>query len=511
MNRRVRKPAVAGIFYPANPEQLRVSIVAYLASARSQFNGNSIENEARKGLNELRALVLPHAGHEYSGQIAAAGYALLAREPQPPRRIALFGPAHRSAFDGLCLPESGFFATPLGELPVDEAARAALSGHPSIITSDTPHAFEHCLEVQLPFIQSLYGEMVPIMPILTGRCSADTIAKVMLTLSGLPGTLILVSTDLSHYLPKAEAEKLDAVTVSKIGNLDPSIRSDMACGASALDALLLVAKKLGFTATCLALGSSADSTKDETAVVGYTSFAFHARAHGAGNGRQSDDSGRIFPDLARKAIREVLDSRLAGTRSGQNTQHEHAKIRDRKKPDPGSGEPETEIRARAGSELSMAGIPDHLVRRLEEPGASFVTLTLAGNLRGCIGSLEPRRPLALDIKENAEAAAFRDPRFKALTEAEFNQVRIEVSILSIPEPIHADSEEKLVKILVPGRDGVILEYGMHRATYLPQVWEQLPDPCEFIASLKIKAGLSPRLASPEFRWFRYTVEKWSEA
>ncbi len=511
MNRRVRKPAVAGIFYPANPEQLRKSIEAYLASARSQFNGNSIESEPGKRSEELRALVLPHAGHEYSGHIAAAGYALLAREPLPPRCIALFGPAHRNAFDGLCIPESGFFATPLGELPVDEAARAALSGNPSIITSDIPHAFEHCLEVQLPFIQALYGEMVPVMPILTGRCSADTIAKVMLTLSGLPGTIILVSTDLSHYMSKAEAGKLDAVTASKIGNLDPSIRNDMACGASALDALLLVAKKLGFTATCLALGTSADRTKDETAVVGSASFAFHSRAHGTGNGTQSDDPGSIFPGLARKAIREVLDSRLAVTRSGQKTQYENVHIPDRIKPDPGLGEPETEIRDRAGSELSMAGIPDSLVCRLEKPGASFVTLTLDGKLRGCIGSLEPRRPLALDIKENAVAAAFRDPRFKALTEAEFSQVRIEVSILSIPEPIHADSEEKLARILVPGRDGVILEYGMHRATYLPQVWDEVPDPREFIASLKIKAGLSPRLASPDFRWFRYTVEKWREA
>ncbi len=147
---------------------------------------------------------------------------------------------------------------------------------------------------------------------------------------------------------------------------------------------------------------------------------------------------------------------------------------------------------------------------LEEPGATFVTLTLHGQLRGCIGSLEAHRPLIDDVRHNAVAAAFSDPRFDPLSKQEFADVLVDVSLLSTPLPILFSSERDALARLHPGKDGVILEYGRLRATYLPQVWAQLPDPQSFIAHLKNKAGLPEDFWSNDIRLSHYTVQKWLE-
>jgi hypothetical protein len=148
---------------------------------------------------------------------------------------------------------------------------------------------------------------------------------------------------------------------------------------------------------------------------------------------------------------------------------------------------------------------------LAEPGASFVTLTRQGELRGCIGTLEAHRPLGLDVRENAVAAAFRDPRFMPLTRVEFDEIRVEVSVLSPSEALVVVSEEHALATLRPNVDGVVFEYGHYRSTFLPQVWEQLPEPAEFLAHLKRKAGLSMDFWSDSVRLSRYTVSKWKEA
>ena len=147
---------------------------------------------------------------------------------------------------------------------------------------------------------------------------------------------------------------------------------------------------------------------------------------------------------------------------------------------------------------------------LAEPGASFVTLTRQGELRGCIGTLEAHRPLGLDVRENAVAAAFRDPRFMPLTRVEFDEIRVEVSVLSPSEILVVASEEHALAILRPNVDGVVFEYRHYRSTFLPQVWEQLPEPAEFMAHLKRKAGLPMDFWAEEVRLSRYTVSKWKE-
>lgn len=167
-------------------------------------------------------------------------------------------------------------------------------------------------------------------------------------------------------------------------------------------------------------------------------------------------------------------------------------------------------RSAIAKELGLASDDLPKADWLEEHGATFVTLTLQGQLRGCIGSLEARRPLIEDVQRNAVASAFRDPRFRPLTKEEFAEVLIEVSLLSKPETIRHNNEEEALAQLTPSRDGVIIEYGAHRATYLPQVWAQLPDPRIFLANLKQKAGLLENFWSKDVRLMRYTVQKWQE-
>lgn len=167
-------------------------------------------------------------------------------------------------------------------------------------------------------------------------------------------------------------------------------------------------------------------------------------------------------------------------------------------------------RAAIAKELGLATHDLPRSNWLDKPGATFVTLHLNGELRGCIGSLEARRPLIDDVQNNALASAFRDPRFLPLGKEEFADVVIDVSLLGKSEPIHFHDEQDALAQLKPGKDGVIMEYGLHRATFLPQVWSQLPDPQKFLARLKEKAGLTADFWSNDIRLSRYSVQEWSE-
>ena len=171
----------------------------------------------------------------------------------------------------------------------------------------------------------------------------------------------------------------------------------------------------------------------------------------------------------------------------------------------------TIARSAIGAQLGLAATGEARHAALAQPGATFVTLKQTGALRGCIGSLQPVRPLGIDVRENALAAAFRDPRFPPLAAVEYEATSVEVSLLSADERIHVRDEDELVARLRPSVDGLIFEYGRHRATFLPQVWETLADPRDFLAALKRKAGLPGDFWSPQVNVSRYQVTKWAEA
>ncbi|HQT30762.1 MAG TPA: AmmeMemoRadiSam system protein B [Thiobacillus sp.] len=446
-----RPAAVAGMFYPDNPAVLKRSVSELLAHA----SGGA-------GARPPKALIVPHAGYVYSGAVAASAYARLGEQRARIRLVVLLGPTHRVYVRGLALPDADCFATPLGEIPLDQAGMQRLLALPQVTLSAAAHQMEHSLEVQLPFLQQALDDF-HLLPLAVGEATPEDVAEVLEAVWGGDETLIVISSDLSHFLPDAVARKVDGATVEAILALNPQLDHEQACGATPVNGLLLAARRHGLQPVVLDVRNSSDTAGDPQRVVGYAAFAFEGAAAAAQP--QADDKGAVLLKLARAGIAGAL---------GQ----------------------------------SPAFAAQHAW--LQAPGASFVTLTRCGELRGCIGTLEAHRPLGEDVRENAVAAAFRDPRFAPLSLAEFDTIRVEVSLLSAAEPMAVASEQDALASLRPHVDGVVFEYGHYRSTFLPQVWEQLPDPVEFLAQLKRKAGLSINFWDAGVRLSRYTVRKWKE-
>jgi len=262
MERRVRPAAVAGAFYPSDPARLRAEVAGLLGAAPAV------------GSAPPAALIVPHAGYVYSGPVAATAYSLLARTRRGVRRVVAFGPAHFAPLEGLALPGAAALATPLGEVPTDVEAEARAGRYPGVGVSPTAHAREHCLEVQLPFLQVVLAEPA-VAALLWGQTDPEQVAPLMEEFLGEEGTLVLVSSDLSHYLPYEEAYRRDRDTADAIVRLDPeALTYDSACGLVGVQALLLAARRRGLAATCLDLRNSGDTAGDRRQVVGYGSFAF---------------------------------------------------------------------------------------------------------------------------------------------------------------------------------------------------------------------------------------------
>lgn len=258
----VRQPAVAGMFYPADKIELHNTVVMMLDQAQ-------VDHPPPK------ALIVPHAGYVYSGPVAASGYALLAPVRQTIRRVVLLGPAHRVPFIGLATPAATRFATPLGEVPVDAAGVATALALPQCRQLDAAHALEHSLEVHLPFLQETL-ERFAIVPLVVGDAEAREVGEVIDALWGGDETLIVVSSDLSHYHNYATAKAMDGATSHAIEGLAPEqIDVEHACGRNPLVGLLYVARQRGLRATTLDLRNSGDTAGGRDRVVGYGAYAFH--------------------------------------------------------------------------------------------------------------------------------------------------------------------------------------------------------------------------------------------
>ena len=257
----VRPAAVAGMFYPGSPAMLAGDVRRLLADASP---GSAAAP---------KAIVVPHAGYVYSGGVAAAAYGRLAPLAPAIRRVVLLGPAHRVAVRGLAVPDATAFATPLGVVAVDtDAVRAALA-LPQVRVSAAAHAAEHSLEVQLPFLQAVLADF-RIVPLVVGAASADEVAAVLDVLWGGPETLVVVSTDLSHYHAYDTACAIDRDSAGRILALDPVLDHEEACGATPLNGLLVCARRRGLVPELLDLRNSGDTAGDRARVVGYASFAF---------------------------------------------------------------------------------------------------------------------------------------------------------------------------------------------------------------------------------------------
>jgi AmmeMemoRadiSam system protein B len=225
-----------------------------------------------------KALVVPHAGYVYSGPVAARAYALLPPSAADIRRVVLFGPAHRVRLTGLAVPTVAAFTTPLGLVPVDQTAVATAMRLAQVQSNDAAHFLEHSLEVQLPFLQTVLAEFA-IVPFVVGSASAAQVAEVIELLWGGPETLIVISSDLSHYLPYREAQRTDRASVDAILRGEPLAHYEQACGATPINGLIEVARRHHLSAELLDLRNSGDTAGDKARVVGYAAFAFSETNH----------------------------------------------------------------------------------------------------------------------------------------------------------------------------------------------------------------------------------------
>lgn len=256
----IRPPAVAGLFYPADVQQLQYDLRYLLAHAKTYHV-------------KPKALIVPHAGYMYSGAIAASAYAGLSAFTETIRHVVLLGPSHRVAVHGLALPGADAFATPLGSVELDTDLVQAIAHLPQVTVSKTAHALEHSLEVQLPFLQSMLGEFT-LLPLAVGVTSAQAVAEVLEHVWGGEETLIVVSSDLSHYLPYAVAQRMDRETIDAIMRLRQFDDHHRACGHIIINGLLLAAQHHHLVPQLLDLRNSGDTAGSKDQVVGYAAVAF---------------------------------------------------------------------------------------------------------------------------------------------------------------------------------------------------------------------------------------------
>lgn len=291
-----RLPAVAGMFYPGDPDTLAGEITTLLADA-VPLTPTFVPTAALDRLRRLasikagstvsvssavaeptfsvcpKAVIVPHAGYIYSGAVAASAYACLVPHAATIQRVVLLGPCHRVPVCGLAVPHVAAFATPLGAIPLDRAAIVSALALPQVVAHDGAHAEEHSLEVQLPFLQQVLEDF-SLVPFAVGHATSDEVAEVLDLLWGGSETLIVVSSDLSHYHPYADAQRRDRRTADDIAHLRLLLDHEQACGATPINGLIEVARRRGLAPALLDLRNSGDTAGDKARVVGYASFAF---------------------------------------------------------------------------------------------------------------------------------------------------------------------------------------------------------------------------------------------
>ena len=453
----IRKPAVAGMFYPSNPAELAKTIAGLFAE---------VEKVPISG--RPTAIIAPHAGYPYSGKTAAKAYKLLEGEEYD--TVVIVSPSHTVFFKGSSVFSGDAYQTPLGNVEIDKelATRIASINPNSVYFSNMGHASggargEHALEVQLPFLQIVLGRF-KLVAIVMGDQESDSIRALGETLAGIlkdTNTLLVASTDLSHFHSEKAANRLDSAVRKAIEEYDPAELLETlesgkgeACGGGPVCAVMTAAKRMGAKEVkFLEYTTSGATTGDYEEVVGYLSAVITQErvrvlkpTIGARPATKqeleilTDDDRLLLKKIARDAIAAKLDG---------------------KEYTPPSSE------------------------RLDQKRGLFVTLTLDGDLRGCIGTIRARTPISEATAEMARAAAFDDPRFPELTREEFERIEYELSVLSSLERVRDFSD------IVVGRDGLMIKLNMHTGLLLPQVaaehgWNAI----QFLEQTCLKAGIS---------------------
>lgn len=441
--KKIRPTAAAGKFYTNNKSELNAQLDYFFENAQTECNYKS------------RAVIVPHAGYEYSGQLAAKGFEYLDKRV---KNLFIIGPPHYVPVKNVALSTYEVWDTPLGEVSVNQTINQELVEKFECEFEDEAFAQEHSLEVQIPFILKKI-QQVKIVPILASN--HEKVKKIIEYYWENPENGFVISSDLSHFYTSDEAKKIDAVTAEMIElkQVD-EFNHQQACGAVGVLALTNFVKTKGFSLIRVGLMNSGDATGDNSRVVGYGSWFLY-------EGEKNEFIKKYYSDYV---IEVCKTSILAG--------------------------------------LNNEGVPkiDKPAEVFNELGACFVTLEKHGDLRGCIGSIIAHRALINDLVKNAQSSAFSDPRFHPLRKEEFEELSIDVSLLSAPEKMKFKDEADLLEQIRPFVDGIIIKDCGYQSVYLPSVWEQLPEKKLFLDSLKIKAGMTPKHFSPTFEALRFTTE-----
>ena len=445
----VRAPAWAGRFYPRDREALADLIDRLMQQAEGTFPVGG-----QRGA--LRALIMPHAGYVYSGLSAAHG--ALAIERDRFRRVVLLGPDHRVGIQHAAVTAASRWQTPLGAVPVGDMGPLVRQRPEWFATVPASDRSEHSLEVILPFLQARLSRF-ELLPMVLGPCDEEGMARVIGRALDDPRTLLVASADLSHYLEYDAAVRRDRETLDRILSLDPQWHRDQrnrTCGRYPVGVLLALARGRKWRPVLLHYSNSGDTAGDKNAVVGYGAVAFYG------------DEPMPSPNESSQTLTPEQGAALVALARRTLTVHFG-----------GSFLPE-----------DSGDLDERLAdRALQTKSGTFVTLKSNNQLRGCIGSLTASTSIADGVRENALNAAFHDPRFPPLKKKELDGVHIEVSVLTKPVPLEYTDADDLLAKLKPGVDGVIIRKGYASATFLPQVWEQLPQPEPFLSHLCAKAGL----------------------
>ena len=447
-----KKTSFAGSFYPESPDELNNLLESFKEIQTFDYKS--------------KAIIVPHAGYVYSGHAAMAAFQHL----EASENFFIIAPSHHEDFNNIALPEFTYFETPLGNIEVNNKLIAEIAEKFPSIVADEVFENEHSIEVQLPFIQNLFmphkqnavdfvknlkklGKKIRIVPILVGNCDYRLISDLISTY--WENSSFIISSDLSHYYTQQQCRQIDTYTATVIetGRIE-FLEQQQACGLIGIKGLVDFANNNECAMIRAEMYNSGDISSDKDKVVGYGSWFMY------------EDSRNDF--IETYFSKYVLKTAKASIIASINQEE---------------------------------FIPHKIPAVLTQFGASFVTLKLNGELRGCIGSVYPTKPLILDIIDNAKNAAFQDPRFEPLTVEELEGLEISVSILSAIERIDFKDERDLLSKIHP--HGVILVERDKRAVYLPVVWEQLPDKEIFLNSLKEIAGLPPNYFSKTIEAYKF--------
>lgn len=447
-----KSPVFAGSFYPAIADELTNLLNSYKQNINIEYKS--------------KAIIVPHAGVYYSGYAAMAGFQRLDIN----ENIFIIAPSHHHEFNNIAIPQYTYFDTPLGSMEVNNRLLKDIAERFPCLVSNEVFDQEHSIEVQLPFLQNIiypqiqsamdfvkglkkFGRKIRIVPILVGKCDYRLISDLISTY--WENSSFVISSDLSHYYTQHECRQLDTYTATIIetGKLE-YFQKPQACGLCGIMGLVDFANNNDCSLIRAMMYNSGDINRDTSKVVGYGSWFLY-----------TDDKNEYIEKYFSKYILDTVKKSILAEFNGE--QYE----------------------------------PRDIPSVLTQYGASFVTLNKDDNLRGCIGSVYPTKPLILDLIDNAKNAAFHDPRFNPVLPQELANIKVSVSILSSIEKIDFKDERDLLSKIYP--HGIILSERDRRAVYLPVVWEQLPDKTVFLNSLKEKAGFQPNYFSKTLEAYKF--------